>query len=622
MIIISEEGDVMQQKRPRRLTVLITALCIVLLVTAVVIFGVLRYLGKWSGGDGPEAGRNSLQDYDRILPGVSICGVDVSGLTREDAATRVTATLQSGVDATVFTVQFPDRELEISGCLSRSIPTLDAAVAEAWQYGRDIVSQLDEAKRWTTEHPLALKPATEDRVQTEVIRNAVEQYAKTLDSRATDCRILEGEDTIEIIKGRDGRQLDVDTLCSAIEAAVGDGRSRLEAEYTLSISGERQLQALYEDFCTEAADACWDPETQAVKPEIRGRSFDLQQALEALNAPDGARIVIPVTHTEPKITEAVLQEKLFVDALGQYSSPHTAIAPRTNNLMKACESINGTVLNPGDVFSFNDIVGPRSYETGYQDAAIYLNGETTDSVGGGICQVASTIYVCALQANLEIVQRTEHMYFVTYVPEGQDATIYWDGGLDFQFRNSTDYPIRVDASVSNGYVHIALWGTNADGSYAVITHETLSVTPWEVVTKEDETQPPDYQKVTTTPYTGYVIRTYRNVYDKDGNLLSSEVEATSTYHKRDQVITVGKPPEPEDPVVDPADPPVDPEDPDLPGDIVTDPETPEIPPVDPFQPPEGGDPAAPEAPEESDPPYEDADGDGFLDPPWLVDAEP
>ena len=204
-------------------------------------------------------------------------------------------------------------------------------------------------------------------------------------------------------------------------------------------------------------------------------------------------------------------------------------------------------MNPGDVFSFNEIVGPRSYETGYQDAAIYLNGETTDSVGGGICQVASTIYVCALQANLEIVQRTEHMYFVDYVPEGQDATIYWDGGLDFQFRNSTDYPMRIDASVSGGYVHIALWGTNVDGSYAVVTSETLSVTPWEVVTKEDEEQPPEYEEITTTPYTGYVIRTYRNVYDKDGNLLSREVEAKSTYHKRDQVITIGKQPDPEEP---------------------------------------------------------------------------
>ena len=245
----------------------------------------------------------------------------------------------------------------------------------------------------------------------------------------------------------------------------------------------------------------------------------------------------------------MLEEKLFIDEMGSYSSPHTPIAPRTNNLVLACQAINGTVLNPGDVFSFNDTVGERTYERGYQNAAIYLNGETTDSVGGGICQVASTIYVCALRADLEIVQRTEHMYFVDYVPEGQDATIYWDGNLDFQFRNSTDYPMRIDASVSGGYVHIALWGTNEDGHYAVVTSETLSTTPWQVVINEDQTLPPDYQQVSITPYTGRVVRTYRNVYDRDGNLLSTAFEAESTYHKRDQVITVGK--QPEDPVSPP-----------------------------------------------------------------------
>lgn len=583
----------MQQKRVKPLSILIVVLCILLLVTAAVIAGVLRYLGNWS--DGPHSGTDhgSLQNYEPILPGVSICGVDVSGLTQEEASAYVAAALQSAADQETFTIVFPDRELEIQHYLNCQVPTLEAAVSEAWQYGRGIDSKLNEAREWTAEHPLALEPSVTLQLRTDVLKQSVEAYAETLDSRATDCRILESEDSIEIIKGRDGKQLDCASLCREIETAIENGEHRLEAEYTLQLSGERQLRTLHERYCTVAADACWNPETQSIQPEVPGRNFDLEQALEALRVPDGTHIVLNVERSEPDITEAILQEKLFVDELGQYSSPHTAIAPRTNNLIKACEAIDGTVLNPGDTFSFNDIVGPRSYETGYQDAAIYLNGETTDSVGGGICQVASTIYVCALQADLEIVQRAEHMYFVDYVPAGQDATIYWDGGLDFQFRNNTDYPIRVDASVSGGYVHISLWGTNEDGHYAVITSETVSVTPWETVTKEDETQPPEYEKITTTPYTGYVVNTYRNIYDADGNLLSSTFEAKSTYHKRDQVITIGKQPEPEEPL-DPEDsdqmPEPEPEQPDsdsiLPGDIATDPDNPDLPAEDPFAPEE------------------------------------
>ncbi len=624
----------MGKKPSKRFVILLSVLCAVLVVTAGVVFGVLHYVGNWSEGSLSGTTTPSLQEYDLILPGVSICGIDVSGLNREDAALRVSAVLQSQADAETFTVTFPDRELSIKKFRSKTIPTMDAVISEAWQHGRGIVSRLDEALRWAGDHPLALDPVCRESIDEDVIRSAVETFSESLEDRATNCIIRQSEDEITIIKGRDGKSIDPNSLTADILSACKAGKDSLTAEYDLTLSGQRQVEALHERFSIEPADARWDPETASILPEVVGRTFDLEAALEALNAPDGTEIRILVQHQEPAITAAVLEEKLFIDEMGSYSSPHTPIAPRTNNLVLACQAINGTVLNPGDVFSFNDTVGERTYERGYQNAAIYLNGETTDSVGGGICQVASTIYVCALRADLEIVQRTEHMYFVDYVPEGQDATIYWDGNLDFQFRNSTDYPMRIDASVSGGYVHIALWGTNEDGHYAVVTSETLSTTPWQVVINEDQTLPPDYQQVSITPYTGRVVRTYRNVYDRDGNLLSTAFEAESTYHKRDQVITVGKQPEepvspPEESVPDDIFPPdpeapapdeiFDPEQPSLPGDLPSEDASPGE------EPPTEGAPESPEIfefPEALVPPVEEPDKEGALPFPWFDTEDP
>lgn len=559
-------------KRPQALRLAIL-LGVVLLAAAGVVTGVLLYLRSWR--DAPGAGGTdaiSLDSYDRMLPGVTICDIDIAGLTRDEAAGKVRARLHDRVAAQSFTVHFPDQDLTIQNYRTVEIPTLDSALNEAYRHGRDGVSNLEQAMEKAAAAPLALHPATEEQVDSAAIQAAVERYAKTLDSRATDCTIRETEESIEVTKGRNGRSLDVDALCRDIVSACRKGKQELDATYTLTLSGERQLNALHPQFTREAADACWDAETQSIRPEVRGRSFDLEAALEALDAPDGARVVIPIIYKEPELTAAELETKLFRDELGHYASPHTAIAARTTNLTLACQAIDGTVLNPGDVFSFNRTVGERSADKGYQNAAIYLDGQTSDALGGGVCQVASTIYCCALQANLEIVERTEHMYYVTYVPSGQDATVYW-GSLDFQFRNSTSYPIRIDASVSGGYVNITLRGTNDSGNYAVITSETLSVTPWEAVTKVDESKPVGYSEVTTTPYTGYVIQTYRNVYDQSGALLSTEPEAKSTYHKRDQVTTVGPEPSAPEPEPEPDEP--------------TEPETPsapEEPPTDPFIP--------------------------------------
>ena len=202
-------------------------------------------------------------------------------------------------------------------------------------------------------------------------------------------------------------------------------------------------------------------------------------------------------------------------------------------------------MNSGDVFSYNDVVGQRTAARGYQAAPAYVQGETVDEIGGGICQTSSTLYLACLRSNLEITERYAHRYVPAYITAGMDATVSW-GGPDYKFTNNSLYPIKIVTIYENNYLTVRILGPNVDGTSVKMTNEHLSTTPYETVYEDDPTLAPGPEKVKTTPYTGYKYRTYRNVYDANGKLISSAYEATSDYKSRNKVILRG-------PAVEPAD---------------------------------------------------------------------
>lgn len=139
-----------------------------------------------------------------------------------------------------------------------------------------------------------------------------------------------------------------------------------------------------------------------------------------------------------------------------YSTNYVNKPKRTTNLKLACKAINGTIIQPGETFSFNKVVGERTAKKGYKEATIFTGSESTaESLGGGVCQVASTIFNAALLGNLEIVERYQHSQRVTYCPLGRDAAIYW-GSEDFKFKNNTNYPIKMVMKCANGKVSCTL----------------------------------------------------------------------------------------------------------------------------------------------------------------------
>ena len=286
-------------------------------------------------------------------------------------------------------------------------------------------------------------------------------------------------------------------------------------------------QAIHDATAGDVKNAGYDAATDSIIPERIGAEFDVTAAQAKLDAAaPGETVTLDAEVQLPAVTAEELEGVLFRDVLGQCRTHVSGTAARINNVKLSAAACNGVVLNTGDVFSYNATTGQRTTAKGYQAAPAYVQGETVDEVGGGVCQPSSTLYYACLRATVEITARYAPRYVPAYIDWGMDATGSW-GGPDYKFTNNTNYPIKIVATYSGGYLTIKILGTNVDGTSVKMTSEVLSSTPWETVYKDDETLPAGTEKVTTTPYTGYKVKSYRNVYDANGKLISSTYEATS-----------------------------------------------------------------------------------------------
>ena len=224
--------------------------------------------------------------------------------------------------------------------------------------------------------------------------------------------------------------------------------------------------------------------------------------------------------------------------LGEAKTHVSGSAGRIGNVKLSASSINGIVLNSGETFSYNQSVGQRTEARGYKPAPAYVKGETVDEVGGGICQVSSTLYKATLLSDLEIVEHHNHSYVSAYIGIGMDATVSW-GGPDYQFKNNTDYPIKIAASYSGGQVTCTIYGAKLDDTYVEMTAETLQGNSCGTVYQDDPDMDAGTSTVVSSGHDGYVVQTYRNIYNKKGKKISTKKEAYCVYRKKDRVVRVG-----------------------------------------------------------------------------------
>lgn len=487
---------------------------------------------------------------ENIFPHVTASGIDLGGLTVDEAAGELEAAGLPGADSVKVTVQLTKNiSFDVLSADTGVNITAGDAAQSAYEYGRNggfVSNGFKYLGALISKPEIHINDIND--FDEENVRKLVENAADEANSEKQDSTYKINEKSLTVTKGSDKVVIDPDDLYNVVFSAFKDGNYS-KVEYKADITPETGIdfEKINEEIFAEPENSVYDKETGEPTKEKEGVSLDIAAAQKQFDeAKTGDKIEIPFTYTEPEITAEKLSEMLFRDQLSSRSTDlSSSSSNRITNVTLAANAINGTVLNPGDTFSYNDVVGPRTAERGYKGAAAYVGGKTVESTGGGICQVSSTLYTCVLYADLEVVSRTNHGYAVSYLPLGMDATVSW-GSLDFKFKNDTDYPVKIEAYVSGVTLTVKIYGTKTTDDYIEIESVCLRTMPYDTITKEDDSLSPGETELETSGYTGYVSETYRCLYDKDGNLIDRSLITKDTYSKRDKVILEGpSAPEPE-----------------------------------------------------------------------------
>lgn len=242
----------------------------------------------------------------------------------------------------------------------------------------------------------------------------------------------------------------------------------------------------------------------------------------------GEAITVSPTITTPAVTKSDLINSFKLVAA--FTTDTTRDSSRNNNINLACQAINGTVLLPGETFSFNGTTGQRTTDKGYQSAGAIAAGQSIEEVGGGICQVSSTLFNAVVRADLEIVSRSPHAWPSTYVKIGEDATVNWPN-LDFKFRNNKSTPVFIIAYYKDRKCSAEVWGMTL-GSGLTIDLESRIIRTMEPPTGVNYVNNPDLapgeSEETVKARTGYVVDTYK-IWYRDGQEVKRELLYTSTY---------------------------------------------------------------------------------------------
>ena len=473
---------------------------------------------------------------DTFYPNRHINGIDVGGLTVSEAQSA----LETRLPAQTITLVNEERQLQTTLTVAELGYTAESFAGDA-QFWMDAERDTPFLRRgWAYLATLSGRwpggahwPDMDEAVLTKTVARLTEVLTEPPADTSGE---LDGQ-TLRITKAHDGYAPE------SLRPLLSDITSYSQSGYTIPVTLETlpaqdlTAQQLHDQLHGEVRNASYDSATDSIVPEQLGADFDIAAVQKAMDeAAPGETVSVPAVIEEPEVTASDLKTLLFRDVLGEARTHVSGSAGRIGNVKLSAKLINGIVLNSGDTFSYNDSVGKRTEARGFKPAPAYVKGETVDEVGGGICQTSSTLYLACLLSNMEITERYAHRYVPAYIDWGMDATVSW-GGPDYKFTNNTLYPVKIVTEYSKGYLTIKLLGTNIDGIRVKMTNKVLSKTPWETVYQEDSTMAPGSPDVVkVTPYTGYKVKTYQTIYDKNGSVIDSHFEAASDYKVRNKVV--------------------------------------------------------------------------------------
>lgn len=415
-------------------------------------------------------------NVDTIYHGITVNNVDVGGLTKDGANVLLEQKIKTAVESDKLKINANEKSFEVSFAEFGVKYDIGEAVNEAYDIGRD--------------------------------GSLKERYEKV--------------------------------------SALAQTPQNIEAEYSFDEQMAKQkIEAIKSEVDIAAEDSKMTRQngTFVISDEKTGISLDveatLQEVNQFLNQNQPGEVTAIISEVLPKVTKA--ENEKSTDLIGSfYTSFSSGAAGRNVNLKVGCDNINGWIVLPGEVFSMNKGLGPQTYENGYRNAAVIVNGKIEDGLAGGVCQITTTLYNAVIFAELEVVERKNHSLAVAYVPLGRDAAVAGDY-TDLKFRNNTDYPVYIEAYVTENKLVTNLYGHEVHGPGREVVFEKVFLgtvqKPAEKIT-EDPLLPEGERVITYNGKTGSKVSTYKKVF-QDGKQISREWFSDSNYKATADEVTVG-----------------------------------------------------------------------------------
>ena len=393
----------------------------------------------------------------KIPDGIQIAGIDVGGLTEEKAVQLMESSLSNQCENQDMIVTYGGKSLKLT--------------PEITQVHWDIESAVKAALKGT--NPQVDVGLVVNKKQ---IREKLTSFFDSFGGiYAPSGFWLEGEkpnldeeggtcQTLVLNPGSGGLPIDLEEILERMLEAYQEDTFSV----VLEDAGEKKepreldLEDISRQVSVEPVNPDLDRTTLEMIPGRNGYGFDLEEAAEKLNdAAPGESVRIEMCYVEPPLSE---EDVWFQDTLGYYKTEYVDEENRNENLRLACSKLNGIILKPGETLSYNLTLGERTSEAGYKPAPAYSGVELVNEIGGGICQVSSTLYLSSLFAELTIVERKNHGFPANYMPLGLDATVNW-GTTDLKIRNDYELPVKIVAEVSDGYVKVGIMGVEQRDYY-------------------------------------------------------------------------------------------------------------------------------------------------------------
>ncbi len=537
----------------RRLTIfIICAVCSIALIVGMA-FGISALFREPS-------------DDGLILPNVTAGGINIGGMTPQEATNALQVSVADPLSRKELTVVLPGASLTLAPTETKVQLDVASLVEAAYRYGRTGSAQENKqirAKAETTAYILPLLPyLTLDHGYIQTTAQAFcDSYSVSISQPTA---TISGDRPSYTPPDEDGNPSpENDNVTHQILTittgtphfvlnsqdlydTILDAYSLLQLKVNYQAPNQIEpdaldLEALFKEYCQLPVDAEMDDKTFQITPEVIGYGFDIAEVQAAIDqAGYGQTVTISLDFLLPDITEQSFGE-LFQDVLAAFTSNASNDGDTKNrdqNLKISCEAINGTVVKPGEVFDFNKILGPRTSEKGYVSAPNY-EGSPLNSIGGGIGQTASALHYCALLAGLQIDERHAHPFAMDYTPLGTDAAITY-GTENLIFTNTTSEPIRILAEAKGGKVSIQFLGTETREYKPMVEADTIqTLEPETIYQSMDKDNVYGYKdgQVLQTAHTGYTVEVYYCRYDAETNtLIGRDLLYEIRYEKCDQVV--------------------------------------------------------------------------------------